>query len=102
MKLIDNSSVTIDYSIPEKFSSEFMGIRIMDGNSITCPMDKNRIAFYSKTEKTLYYPLPTNRDKSLYRVKVLYHDRSENYPFEIINGNIVVNVPEKQPVIFYY
>jgi len=102
MKLSNNSSVSIDYSKPEKFSAVYMGIRIMDGNSITCPMDKKRIAFYSKTKKTLSYPLPVKVNKSLLKARILYEDKSENYPFEIINGNIVINVPESTPVIFYY
>ena len=62
MKLSNNSSVTIDYSIPEKFSANYMGTQIMDGNSITCPIDNNRIAFYSKTEKTLTYPITASSE----------------------------------------
>ena len=102
MKLSNNSSVEIDYSKEESFSAVYNEIKIMDGNSITCPIDNNRIAFYSKRQKILSYPIPKEKDPESIKAKLLSEDKSENYPFEISNGNIVINVPENQPVILYY
>jgi len=102
MKLSNNSSVWIDYSKPENFSVDFMGFRIMDGNSITCPIDQHRIAFYSKTEKTLSYPIPKSANKTLIKVRALYEDKSEEFPFKIVNGNLEITVPACRPVILSF
>jgi hypothetical protein len=100
MDLSNKSSVKIDYSIKDSFSAVYDGIQIMDGNSITCPIDNNRIAFYSKTEKTLTYPVPVAKNKELFKAKVLYEDRFENFLFKIDNGKIEITVPAGRPVIF--
>jgi hypothetical protein len=99
MDLSNKSSVKIDYSTKDSFSAVYDGIQIMDGNSITCPIDNNRIAFYSKTEKTLTYPVPDLKNKALFKAKVLYEDRLENFPFKIDNGKIEITVPAGRPVI---
>lgn len=102
MTLSNNSSVKIDYSKDESFSAIYNGAKIMDGNSITCPIDNNRIAFYSKKQKTLTYPMPVGNDGKKLKAKALFEDKSENVPFEIVNGNIVITVQACIPVIFYY
>jgi len=102
MTLSSNSSIRIDYSKDEDFSAVYNGIKIMEGNSITCPIDNKRIAFYSKIERKLSYPLPQSKHKELYKAKVLYDDRNDDFPYKIVNGNIEITVPASQPVIFYY
>jgi len=102
MTLSSNSSIRIDYSKDEDFSAVYNGIKIMEGNSITCPIDNKRIAFYSKTERKLSYPLPQSKNKERYKAKVLYDDRNDDFPYKIVNGNIEITVPASQPVIFCY
>lgn len=102
MELSNNSKVVIDYSKPDSFTAVYNGKQIMNGYSITCPIDKKKIAFYSKSEKTLKYPVPDTKNKAQFQAKVLLKDRSENFPFKIINGNIEISVPANRPVIFYY
>lgn len=102
MSLSKNSSVKIDYSKDESFSAVYNGAKIMDGNSITCPIDNNRIAFYSKKQQTLSYPIPEGIYGKKLKAKALFEDRTENVPFEIVNGNIVITVQACRPVIIYY
>jgi hypothetical protein len=102
MELDNHSAVRIDYGNKEGFSAVYQGIQIMDGNSLTCPVDKNRIAFYSKTERTLSYPIPENADKSKFRAKVLFDDRETDFPYKLVNGGIEITVPSCRPVIFYH
>ena len=102
MTLSNNSSIKIDYSKAGNFSAVYNGIKIMEGNSITCPIDNKRIAFYSKIERKLSYPLPQSENKENYKAKVLYGDRKDDFPYKIVNENIEITVPAGLPVIFYY
>ena len=102
MKLSNNSSVEIDYQEDDKFSVVYNKIKIMDGNSITCPIDNNRIAFYSKRREILSYPVPRGKDPGSFKAKLLSDDKSENYPFKVKNGKIIIHVPENHPVILYH
>lgn len=102
MKLSNNSSIEIDYKKDGRYLVVYNEIKIMDGNSITCPIDDNRIAFYSKSQKVLSYPIPKGKNPKSFKAKLLFEDKSENYPFKVINGNIIIDVPENQPVILYY
>ncbi|WP_031079056.1 hypothetical protein, partial [Streptomyces sp. NRRL WC-3742] len=48
----NTASITINYEKNE-FSAVYNGTKIMDGYSVTVPMDSNRIAFYSRTDQKL-------------------------------------------------
>ncbi len=102
MELSEKSNIKIDYANKESFTAFYRGVRIMDGNSLTCPIDNKRIAFYSKTERKLTYPVPLGKDTSRFKAKALYEENSRDFPFKIVNGNIEITVPAYRPVIFSF
>ncbi|WP_158845887.1 hypothetical protein, partial [Streptomyces sp. NRRL WC-3742] len=48
----NTASIDIDYR-NDTFKAVYNGTKIMDGYSVTVPMDSNRIAFYSRTDQKL-------------------------------------------------
>lgn len=100
--LTDGWNINIDYAKNDGYKVTYKGVNILDGPNVTCPIDKNRIAFYSKTGGKLSYPLPTDKSGSEYSAKLISETGAQTFPFEINNGKIEVTVPANSPVIFYY
>lgn len=103
ISLENNWNIHIDYSKPDGYTVTHNGVTVLDGPQVTCPIENNRIAFYSKTEKILSYPLPVNNPApTVYKVKVLSENGSAPYPFEVKEGKIEIAVPANTPVILSY
>lgn len=100
MVLSDNSAIHIDYNT-NRWYAEYKGNRIWENYDISCPMSDGRIAFYSREGGLLKYPVPANVSEQDIQAKVLEVDQHANYPFEIVDGYIQVNVPSSMPVIVY-
>jgi hypothetical protein len=98
MKLSHGSSLHLSADI---VTANYKGITIINNGDITCPMDDNRIAFYSKTTKTLSYPLPKGANESSIRAAALFADHRVDIPVSIDNGLIKVNVTKQVPTIVY-
>ncbi|GAB3839030.1 endo-alpha-N-acetylgalactosaminidase family protein [Kribbella italica] len=77
----------------------YRGVEIMNGNSVTVPMDDRRIAFYSDTAKTLSYPLPHGADPAKLRAKLITATEHVTHPVTVKAGRITVDVPANTPVV---
>ena len=99
MKLSQNSSIHLS---SESLIAKYQGNIIIQNDDITCPIDDHRIAFYSKYNKTLFYPLPAGTNESVVKAVALYAGRRENVPVSFINGLITIRCTKQVPVIVYY
>ena len=84
-----------DYSITAN------GVRIAGDNATYCPVDKNRVAFFSRHSKVLKATLPAGWDASAITARALYLDRREPVKVKVENGNMLVKVTAGTPVIIY-
>jgi hypothetical protein len=80
---------------------KYQGKIIINGDDITCPLDGNRIVFYSQSDKLLSYPLPDKFATSAVKAKALYADHREDVPVSIAIGKMSVAVRKQVPVIVY-
>jgi len=99
IQLSGNSSVHIS---PESVTAKYQGNTIINNGDITCPVDDHRIAFYSKSDKTLSFPLPKGVQESSVKAVALYSDRRKDVPVSIVNGEIEIRVSKQVPVMVYY
>lgn len=95
------SQVTVDTSSSQCYAATVEGIEIARDESTCCPIDENRIAFYSRTARRLRYPLPSGWNPSEVTARVLTLQSRETHLADCLNGMIYVDAPARQPVIVY-
>lgn len=100
MTLEDDSSVTVN-SRTGSYSAVWKGVEITRNNSVFCPIDTMRIAFYSLEEKTLEYPIPQSWTGKQINARALYKDHAEEYKFTLNGSTLSVKVMPRRPVIVY-
>jgi hypothetical protein len=94
-----NSSIEIDWG-QKTHRVVLDGVEISSTGQATCPMGKDRIAFYAAEPRTLRTPLPKGWEaKDMGAVQIA--EERVSVPFKISNGNVEVTVPAQQPVILY-
>ncbi|GLX68438.1 endo-alpha-N-acetylgalactosaminidase family protein [Paenibacillus glycanilyticus] len=77
----------------------YNGATILQNWSLTCPLDDNRIVFYSREEKELNYPLPPGA--RVVDVQALYSGHRETAAYAIIDNRILIQVPAQRPIFVY-
>ncbi len=77
------------------------GVEIARNLSTFCPMDRNRIAFYSVVEQELSTPVPPSWDTQKITAAVLSTEKPKPFEIRVTGGRIRVNVPARSPVIVY-
>lgn len=100
MTLEDDSSVTVN-STTGSYSAVWKGTEITRDNSVFCPIDDVRIAFYSLEEKTLEYLLPQSWTGKQINARTLYKDHAEECEFAVNGSALSVKVKPRRPVIVY-
>jgi hypothetical protein len=98
--LEDNSMVSINSKTNDYFAL-WNGAEITRNNSVCCPIDDERIAFYSLEENILQYPIPKEWEGKEIKAHALYADHTEEYPFVLEDNTIWVKVRQRRPVIVY-
>ena len=85
----------------DSYVAKYRGVEIARDNATFCPIDENRIAFYSRAAKRLRYPLPAawSRDKVVARTLGV-HGRTP-CDVKIMAGMLEVEVLPNTPVIVY-
>lgn len=83
------------------YGVKWNGATITANESTTCPVDAERVAFYSKAGAKLSYPLPAHWSTAEVTARRLTANEREPFPFQIENGQIVVGVPAQTPVMVY-
>ncbi len=77
------------------------GAEVARDGSTFCPMDENRIAFYSVMQKELSAPLPKGWDPNGVTARALTPETPQEVRPVIKDGVVTVSVPAQQPVIVY-
>jgi hypothetical protein len=77
------------------------GSSITTNESTTCPVDAERIAFYSKAGGRLSYPLPAHWIAEELTARRLTVSGRAAFPLQVQDGQIVVDVPARVPVMVY-
>ena len=80
---------------------------ILDGNEVAnqdavyCPLDANRICFYSMRTQQLTAPWPRGWTASAAAAVTLSVGKRESAKFSVKSGRVTVDVPAQQPIILY-
>ena len=69
--------------------------------STTCPMDTERVVSDSKADARLSYPLPVHWSAGELTARRLTVNGREPFPLQILDGQIVVDIPARVPVMVY-
>lgn len=101
IELEDHWTIHLDYSRADGYKVTHHGAPILDGPSLSLPVDHNKIVFYSKNPKTITYDLPENIDISSCKARRLTPSGPEKHVFKLIEGKLEMNIPANIPVIFY-
>lgn len=96
----DRSKITMNW-IDGRYSVVVDGIAIAANDATFCPIDKDRVAFYSRDAKTLIAELPAGWTHGELAGRALYSDRRETVAVHSKDGKIEVAVPAGRPVIVY-
>ncbi len=95
-----NSEINIDWA-QEDYAIVDNGIEIAGHQATYCPLDGNRLAFYSLRPQELSAPLPTGWDAATLKAFALFTDHRSPVPLSVENGMIVITVQAHRPVIVY-
>ena len=77
------------------------GVEVAGNNATYCPVDSNRIAFFSKESRELKADLPSGWDQGTIAARALFNHHREPVKVEVEQGKIVVHVTGGIPIIVY-
>ncbi len=100
IRMEGDSSIWMD-AAGSSYGVKWNGLTITANESTTCPVDSQRIAFYSKAGARLSYPLPAQWKAAEVTARRLTINGREPFPVRIEGGQIVVEVPAQAPVMVY-
>jgi glycosyl hydrolase family 101 (putative endo-alpha-N-acetylgalactosaminidase) len=100
IRLEGDSTIWMD-DVSSSYGAKWRGATITANESTTCPVDAQRIAFYSKTDARLSYPFPPHWSASEVTARRLTVNGREPFALQIQDGQIVVDIPARVPVILY-
>jgi hypothetical protein len=100
LKLANQSSIE-QGNEKESYAATFDGVEIARDNATFCPIDDDRVAFYSRTAKQLRYPMPKGWDTHNITARSLHLTGKMPIDVATKDGFLVVNAPTKVPVIVY-
>lgn len=95
-----NSLIDLDWG-KKSYSITVEGCEIARDGNTSCPLDKNRVAFYSLTGEDLSVPLPDDWDANRMIGFVLDVDKPESIRVTATHGNVSVSVPMRRPVLVF-
>jgi hypothetical protein len=98
--LEQGSQITMDIT-SEAYSAEWKGMEIAKNDATFCPIDENRIAFYTGSARQLRYPIPSAWNPAEITARTLSLQGRSTFKIRLVNGMIVVDAEAKQPVIVY-
>ena len=77
------------------------GVEIARDGDTFCPVGDDRIAFYSKADKTLSAALPAGWKPGEVVARALFEDKSESVPVSFADGKLTVSVSAGRPVMLF-
>ena len=98
--LSDRSSLDVNWMTRE-YSVVAGGVEVASNEATFCPIDADRIAFYSRRSRRLEAAVPPAWDSSKIVAWALYVDHREAIPVEVESGKIIVMAPAGRPIVVY-
>jgi hypothetical protein len=95
-----DSQVELDWKT-KSYKVTIDAVDVASDCSTFCPLDDDRIAFYSTTAANLSAPLPRNWDRGSVVARLLSKDGAEPFQSTASGHTINVSVPARQPVVLY-
>ncbi|PYY15972.1 MAG: hypothetical protein DMG60_16220 [Acidobacteria bacterium] len=95
-----NAAIDIDWNA-KTYSASLDGSLICSEAGTFCPLDENRIAFYSLTSQELTAHLPAGWQASEVRAAKLTTTGPERFQATVEGNSVRANVEARQPVIVY-
>jgi Endo-alpha-N-acetylgalactosaminidase len=96
----DRSKIEINWMTRE-YSVVVDGLEVASNEAAFCPIDHDRIAFYSRRSRQLESALPPAWDSSKMVAWALYVDHREAVTVKVERGKIIVMAPAGRPIIVY-
>lgn len=100
LRLKGNAGIAMDPG-SRAYEVKWNGATIARNDSTTCPLDENRIAFYSLAGGRLRYPLPVGWSPRSITARRLTTSGHADFPVTLDSGEIVVDAPAREPVVVY-
>jgi hypothetical protein len=100
IRLAGDSMIWMD-TTSASYGVKWNGATIAANESTTCPVDAERVAFYSKAGGRLSYPIPTHWSTAEVTARRLTVSGREPFPVQVEGGQIVVEIPARVPVMVY-
>jgi len=95
-----NSKIDLDWA-NKTYSVTLDGAEVARDGSTFCPIDEERIALYSTTEKELSATLPSGWDAAKVAVIALSTEKATPLQAKTENGKVLVSLPAQQPAMVY-
>jgi len=95
-----NSKIDLDWA-NKTYSVTLDGVEVARDGSTFCPVDDERIALYSTTEKELSATLPSGWDAAKVAVIALSTEKAMPLQAKTENGKVTVSLPAQQPAMVY-
>ena len=95
-----DAQITVDWAA-KTYSITLNGAEIATHDSVSCPINEDKLAFYSLSPKTLRTPLPANWDPNEIAAMTLSAETRTSTPVRVSNGTIEVTTVAQQPILVY-
>jgi Endo-alpha-N-acetylgalactosaminidase len=95
-----NTHITIDWAA-KTYSVTLNGAEIATHDSVSCPINEDKIAFYSLTPETLRAPLPANWNPNEIAAVTLSTETRTPAAVHVTNGIVEVSTAAQQPILVY-
>ncbi len=93
-----DSQVELDWK-NKSYKVMIEGVEVAIDSSTYCPLDRERIAFYSSAQKELSAPLPKDWNPESVTARALSREGPRGVQASVRAGTVTVSVPAREPVI---
>ena len=100
LHLESESKITMD-TANNSYQVVWKGVTIATDESTTCPLDANRVAFYSRAGGRLEFPLPGQWSAAEITARSLSIQGRKPISARIESAKIIVDVPAQVPIVVY-
>lgn len=84
-----------------EYSLALDGVKVANQEGVFCPIDVDRVAFFSRESRSLQAVLPSGWDASKIVGWALFVDHREPVPMKVESNRITITVPAGRPIIVY-
>ena len=100
LELEAGSKITMD-TASNFYQVVWNGVTIARDESTTCPLDANRVAFYSRAGGLLEFPLPAHWNTAEMTARSLSVGGRKPVPMRVESASIIVDAPAQVPIVVY-